>query len=64
MSEPNAEGLRAARAYAGWHLGYRSWADNIINAYLNPGAAMNQIRDQRGYDLPAPSDEIPPSEET
>lgn len=21
---------------AGWHLGYRSWADNIVNAYLNP----------------------------
>lgn len=36
----DAEGMRAARAVAQWHLGYTSWADLIVNAYLNPEAAM------------------------
>lgn len=36
-------GLRAARRYAGWHLGYQSWGDNIIHAYLNPEAAIKAL---------------------
>lgn len=37
------DGMKAARAYAGWYLGYPSWADNIINAYLNPQKAMDEL---------------------
>lgn len=40
---PNTEGLAAARAVAGWHLGYPGWADTLIAAYLNPAAALAQL---------------------
>jgi hypothetical protein len=43
MSEPDPEGMKAARALAGWHLGHPSWADTIINAYLNPETAMERL---------------------
>lgn len=43
-------GLKAARAYAGWHLGYRSWADNIVNAYLNPQATW-ELLEMAGFDI-------------
>lgn len=36
MSDYNPAGMQAARRYAQWHLGYRSWADQILNAYNNP----------------------------
>lgn len=34
--EIDREGIEAARRYAGWHIGDRSWADLIIRAYLDP----------------------------
>ena len=33
------EGLAVARRYAGWHIGDQGWADQIVNAYLNPEIA-------------------------
>lgn len=42
------EGLRAARAIAGWYLGYSSWADKIIGAYLNPDEALKNLRREKG----------------
>lgn len=36
MSELDPAGMAAARRYAQWHLGYRSWADQILHAYNNP----------------------------
>lgn len=47
MNEPDAKGLAAARAVAGWHLGYREWADQLIDAYLNPEAAMETLRKEK-----------------
>lgn len=35
-TEPNQSGLLAARRYSHWNIGDRLWADQIINAYLNP----------------------------
>lgn len=46
------EGLRAARAVAGWYLGYQSWADTLIGAYLNPQEAMENLRREKGEDDP------------
>jgi hypothetical protein len=43
-------GLRAARAVAGWYLGYASWADQIIGAYLNPEEALKNLRREKGED--------------
>lgn len=39
-NKPDAEGLAAARAWALEYDGDPSWADSIINAYLNPESAM------------------------
>jgi hypothetical protein len=36
-------GIAAARRYAGWHLGYRSWADNIVHAYLHPEQTNREL---------------------
>jgi hypothetical protein len=41
------DGLDAARRYAGWQLGDRSWADLILRAYLNP-AIVNADLDEVG----------------
>lgn len=30
------EGLKRARELAQWKLGYRAWADAILEAYFNP----------------------------
>ncbi len=38
------ERLDAARAWAGWHLGDKSWGDSIVWAYKNPDSAMESIR--------------------
>jgi hypothetical protein len=49
-NEPDENGLRAARAVAGWHLGYPSWADKLIGAYLNPEVALENLRREQGDD--------------
>lgn len=38
-------GLSAARRFAGWHIGDRSWADLIIEAYLNPERVERELDD-------------------
>lgn len=43
MSDLNPEGLAAARRYARWHIGDRSWADLILNAYQNPEVTNTQL---------------------
>lgn len=43
-TSPEQAGIQAARAYCGWYLGDKSWADNIIDAYLNPEAATKRLR--------------------
>lgn len=40
----NTEGYKAARLYAQWHLGYASWVDQILSAYLNPETAKERLR--------------------
>ena len=51
MTEMNEEGLKAARRFAQWHLGYPSWADQVIYAYLNPDDANYELDiEQEGYD--------------
>lgn len=37
------ERLAVARKYAGWHLGYSSWADNIVRAYLHPEVVAKEL---------------------
>jgi hypothetical protein len=37
------ERMRVARSVAGWHLGYSSWADQIIAAYCNPEYAREEL---------------------
>lgn len=39
------KGLEAARRLAGWELGSQTWANKIIDAYLNPDRA-NQMMDE------------------
>lgn len=53
MPEPSTphthdEGLRAARAVAGWYLGYQSWADQLIDAYLDPDEALRKLAVAKG----------------
>lgn len=49
------ERMKAAREYAGWHLGHPSWADNIVNAYLDPAMARAQVRASRAQYETVPS---------
>lgn len=44
ISCPARQGMRAAEAFARWHLGDRGWAGLIINAYLNPESVMENLR--------------------
>ena len=44
----NPDGLGAARRFAAWHLGDRSWADDIIRAYLNPEQTHADLDDEMG----------------
>lgn len=37
------ERMKVARALAGWHLGYSSWADHIIAAYVDPERARAEL---------------------
>lgn len=44
-------GLRAAEAVAQWHLGDRGWARILIGAYLNPEAALANLKaEKESYD--------------
>lgn len=43
MAEIDEDGLKAARRYAGWHIGDPVWADYIIRAYLNPERANDEL---------------------
>jgi hypothetical protein len=49
-AEPDAEGMRVARAVAQWHLGYGYWAEKLVGAYLNPEAAEASLRREKGED--------------
>lgn len=49
MSNVNEKGLRAARQYAQWYIGDPSWANNIIDAYLNPDEAMENLRAEKAH---------------
>lgn len=42
-----SEGYQAAAEYAQWHLGSRSWAYEILDAYLNPEEARAALRRER-----------------
>lgn len=41
--EPDPIGLKAAKRYAGWHIGDAQWAESIIYAYLNPERANEDM---------------------
>ena len=42
--------IEAAREFARWHLGYSSWADDIIYAYEHPTEALTKLaKDQGDY---------------
>jgi hypothetical protein len=43
-------GMRAARAVAQWYIGDPSWAGLIVNAYLNPESALENLRREKGED--------------
>jgi hypothetical protein len=43
---PNERGLNVARNVAGWHIGDKSWADMIVNAYLHPEEASEKLRQE------------------
>lgn len=45
------EGLQAARAYAQWHIGDPDWADSIVDAYLHPKQALEQLDADRAEEL-------------
>lgn len=45
---PDLRGLIAARRYAHWHIGDKGWANEIINAYLNPDEAHQQLDEEQG----------------
>lgn len=44
LTEPDSEGLQAARKVARWHLGDPDWANLLIGAYLQPGPALERLR--------------------
>ena len=53
VSIPEGEGIEAARAYAGWYLGDRNWADALVSAYLNPEEAREEVAASRArFDRP------------
>lgn len=43
MSEQHEAGVSAARRLAGWEIGDPTWADRIIDAYLNPEQAEQRL---------------------
>lgn len=45
------DGMRAAEQWAQWHLGSRDWAHLIIRAYMNPEAALAEVKEAKAkYD--------------
>lgn len=44
MAETRA--MQVARNVAGYHIGDPSWADLIVNAYLNPEEASEKLRQE------------------
>lgn len=46
MTEMNEQGLKTAERLAGWHIGDRSWAYEIIEAYLNHETANARMDEQ------------------
>jgi hypothetical protein len=47
MSGLDSDGLAAARRFARWHLGYQSWADDILRAYNNPDATNAALDEEQ-----------------
>ena len=47
MSDLDPKGIAAARAYAQWHLGYSSWADQILGAYSNPETTLAVLKEEK-----------------
>lgn len=43
----NEEGLRVARAWAQWHIGDASYANDIIYAYENPSNALEMLKEDK-----------------
>jgi hypothetical protein len=41
-------GLAAARAVSQWYIGDPSWANTLIDAYLNPERALAELEADRG----------------
>lgn len=39
-------GVKAAEEVARWKLGDRGWAHTILNAYFNPGEAIEKLREE------------------
>jgi hypothetical protein len=48
--KPDAKGIAAAREIAQYEIGDASWAHVIIDAYLNPEAALDELRQERERD--------------
>jgi hypothetical protein len=46
--QPDPKGLAAAQAYTAWHIGDRSWAAEIVRAYLNPEIALAELKREKG----------------
>lgn len=43
MSEIDSRGIQAARRYARWYIGDGSWADLILEAYMNPDQTFARL---------------------
>lgn len=48
--ELSQEGYEAMCAVAQWHLGYAAWANDLLDAYLNPADALARL-EQDGMDV-------------
>lgn len=48
--KPDTKGLEAAKEIAQYEIGDPSWAHVIIDAYLNPEAALDELRQERERD--------------
>lgn len=48
--ELSREGYDAMRAVAQWHLGYAAWANDLLDAYLNPADALARL-EREGMDV-------------
>jgi hypothetical protein len=48
--KPDPAGIAAAREIAQYEIGDATWAHVIIDAYLNPEAALDELRQERERD--------------